>query len=410
MKGFEGKAGELLWLAADSVRFALSGLRIDRFRTVLSLSGVSIGIFCIVAVFSVVNSLQKSLNEGLMEFGSDVAFIEQMPLEPDLNETGIFKWWEYISRPQVSYNEYQFLRTHGTTFSDINWMCYFGDGATIGITDGWEMSIHNKLASGRSFTLAELERGSPVAIAGAAYGKTHRADSSVTVGGLKCSIIGTLEESGINSVNPADIDCSLLIPAPLARRLYGFHDSRTSIAVRPAAGVDSSAFTNEIRMLMRRCRRLPPQAKDNFSINRLSFIVNELESLFRMIDSLGWITGIFSLLIGGFGIANIMFVSVKERTSQIGLQKAIGARKKTIVLQYLSESSALSLLGGLAGIAAVWVVTLLLRSGPIRITLGAGDILTGLAVALTIGIAAGVAPATSAANLHPAEALQKLSC
>ena len=410
MKGIEGKTGSLAWIAADSVKFALSGLRIDRFRTFLSLSGVSIGIFCIVAVFTVVNSLQESLNEGLMEFGSDVAFIEQMPLEPDLNETGIFKWWEYISRPQVSYNEYRYLRSHGTTFSDINWMCYFGDGSTIGITDGWEMSIHNRLASGRLFTRGELERGTPVAIAGAAYAKTHRADTCVTVGGLRCSIIGTLEESGINSVNAADIDGSLLIPAPLARRLNGFHDSRTSIALRPSDGVDSAAFTNEIRMLMRRCRRLSPQVRDNFSINRLSFIVNELESLFRMVDSLGWIIGIFSLLIGGFGIANIMFVSVRERTSQIGLQKALGAGKKVIILQYLSESSALSLLGGLGGIAAVWIVTLLLRGGPISITLGTGDILTGMTVALAIGIAAGVAPATSAANLHPAEALQKLSC
>ena len=206
MKGFEGRCGNLVWIAADSVKFALSGLKIDRFRTILSLSGVSIGIFCIVAVFTVVDSLQESLNEGLEEFGSDVAFIEQMPLEPDLNETGIFKWWEYISRPQVSYNEYRHLRNNGTTFRDINWICYFNDGATIGVTDGWEMSIHNKVASGRTFTGEELSRGMPVAIAGAEYRKKHKAGSTVNVGGQRCLIIGTLEASGVNSVNLADID------------------------------------------------------------------------------------------------------------------------------------------------------------------------------------------------------------
>lgn len=400
MKGFAG-------IALDSAKFALSGLRVEKFRTVLSLSGVSIGIFSIVSVFTLVDSLQKSLNDGLREFGTDVAFIDKLPLEPDLNENGIFKWWEYVARPQVSYGEYLFLKENNTTFGGITWSCFLDGQNAVGVSPEWEMAVRNNVASGRKFTLPELLHGAPVAIAGADYAEANKLDSVVILDGIRCSIIGTLEKSGINSVSLADIDRSVLIPAKLAMRLSGFAGCRTSIALRPAPSAGQEACTREAASLMRRCRRLTPQAKDNFSVNRLSFIINEMQSLFRMLDSIGWIIGIFSLLVGGFGIANIMFVSVKERTARIGLQKALGATRRVIRTEYLTEAVTLSLSGGIVGLAAVWGVTLLLKGGPLPVTLSVGNALFGLSVAAIIGIAAGVAPATAAAKLDPAEALQE---
>ncbi len=405
MKGFVWKAGNLAGIATDSARFALSELKVDKFRTILSLAGVSIGIFSIVSVFTLVDSLKESLDQGLEEFGKDVTFVEQMPLEPDLNEEGIFRWWEYVSRPQVTYDEYLFLAQHNSTFSQMCWTCFLDDGTTVGITPGWEMTIRNRIVSGRPFSAGELQYGAPVAIAGADYAKLHKTDSIVTLDGVRCTIIGTLERSGLNSVSLADTDKSIMIPARLAMRLNSFNGCRTSLAIKPAEGISDETFTAEIRALMRRYRRLSPQAKDNFSVNRLSFIVNEMENLFALVDSIGWIIGIFSLLVGGFGIANIMFVSVRERTAQIGLQMALGAKRRIIVLQYLTESVTLSVMGGAAGLAVVWLATLLLYRSPLPVSLSPGNAATGMLIAAIIGIAAGVAPATAAANLHPAEAL-----
>lgn len=405
MRRLEGKAGSLMQIAADSASFALSGLKTDRFRTILSLSGVSIGIFSVVAVFTLVDSLQESLNEGLRQFGSDVVFVERIPLEPDLNETGIFKWWEYISRPEVSYREYLYLKENGRTFGDTGWACFLNDGDILGVDGESGLFVHNKIGKGRSFTEAELKRGAAVAVAGADYASAHKVDSIVNLYGVRCTIIGTFESSGINSASLADVDRSIFVPAKLAMRMNGFAGCRTSLALRPAKGVGEEAFTNDIVSLMRRCRRLTPGTEDNFSINRLSFIISEMDELFGMVDMIGWIIGAFSLLVGGFGIANIMFVTVKERTWQIGLQKAIGAKKRTVVFQYLTEAVTLALMGAGAGIALVWLVSLPLNFGPLDIRLSLSNVLSGIVTAVIIGIAAGVAPATTAANLHPAEAL-----
>lgn len=405
MRRFEGKAGSLLQIAADSASFALSGLKTDRFRTILSLSGVSIGIFSVVAVFMLVDSLQESLNEGLRQFGSDVVFVERVPLEPDLNETGIFKWWEYISRPEVSYREYLYLKENGRTFGDAGWACFLNDGDILGVDGESGLFVHNKIGKGRGFTEAELKRGAAVAIAGADYASAHKVDSIVNLYGARCTIIGTFESSGINTASLANVDKSIFVPAKLAMKMNGFAGCRTSLALRPAKGVGEEAFTNDIVSLMRRCRRLTPGTKDNFSINRLSFIINEMDELFGMVDMIGWIIGAFSLLVGGFGIANIMFVSVRERTWQIGLQKAIGAKKRIVVFQYLTEAITLALMGAGAGIALVWLVSLPLSFGPLDIRLSLSNVLSGIVTAVIIGIAAGVAPATAAANLHPAQAL-----
>ena len=392
----------------DNLRMAASGLGTDKFRTALSLSGVSIGIFTIVAVFTMVDSLGDSISEGLSQFGSDIVFVDQMPMEPDLNENGIFKWWEYAGRPQVSYDEYRYVSNNCEATSATAWCCYISDNETIGVSDGWELSIRNSLKKGRKFTVAEIENGAPVAIAGKNYLKKHKVDSVAQLYGRKVRIIGQFEESGINSVSLADIDASIVVPAKFAMSLSGFSaGSRCSLAARPAAEVTDEDFCAELRETMRTIRRLTPGAKDNFSINKLSFIIEQTSSLFKLIDKLGWIVGIFSLLVGGFGIANIMFVSVKDRTSEIGLQKALGASKRTIILQYLDESSILSLSGGAVGIVLVWLVTLLLKGSALPITLSAANVALGLGISLMIGIAAGVAPATAAANLHPADAIRQ---
>lgn len=386
--------------------FALAGLGNDKFRTALSLSGIAVGIFSIIAVFTLVDSLKRSLKEGLRDFGSDVVFVEQIPLEPDLNEDGTFRWWKYIGRPQLSFDEYEFLREQGKTFSNITWCCFPEDGKVLGVTRGWELTIRNKLRSGRPFTLREMESGSPVALVGADYAESHQGESTVALDGCTYKIVGVFERSGINSISLAEIDGSVVIPAQRARRLQHFAGCRQSITIAPSANVSQEEFIAEIRTLLRRYRRLPAGQEDNFAINRLSFIVEQVESLFSMINKICWIIGVFSILVGGFSIANILFISVKERTGQIGLQKAIGARKVDILLQFLYEAVILATMGALAGMFLLWLITLCLKGSAVPLSLSAANVLLGIGLAFIIGIAAGVAPATAAANMNPVEAIR----
>jgi len=386
--------------------FALAGLGNDRFRTALSLSGIAVGIFSIVAVFTLVDSLKRSLEEGLRDFGGDVVFVEQIPLEPDLDENGTFRWWKYIERPQLSYSEYEYLKENGTRFKNITWSCYPEEGKVVGITTGWELTIRNRISTGRAFTLREMESGAPVAMVGAEYAKNHPGETRVLLDGCSYEIVGIFERSGINSISLADIDASVLIPAIRARGLRHFAGCRQSITIAPSADADQMEFISEIRTLLRRYRRLSPGMEDNFAINRLSFIVEQVETLFGMINRICWIIGIFSILVGGFSIANILFISVRERTGQIGLQKALGARKRDIRAQFLTEAVLLALTGALAGMGLLEAVVLCLRGSAIELTLSAENVLLGLSLAYMIGIAAGVAPATAAANMNPVDAIR----
>lgn len=386
--------------------FALAGLGNDRFRTALSLSGIAVGVFSIVAVFTLVDSLKRSLEDGIREFGGDVVFVEQIPLEPDLDENGTFRWWKYIERPQISFREFEYLKEHGKSFGNITWNCFPEDGKVVGVTAGWELTIRNRITSGRPFTLREMESGAPVAMIGADYAKEHEGEKSVVIDGCNYEIVGIFERSGINSVSLSDIDASVAIPAVRARGLSRFAGCRQSVTIAPAANADDTEFINEIRTLLRRCRNIPPDGEDNFAINRLSFIVEQVESLFGMINRICWIIGIFSILTGGFSIANILFISVRERTSQIGLQKAVGATKRDIMLQFLYEAVLLALIGAVAGMFLLWLITLCTRGAALELHLGLSNLLLGIGLAFTIGIAAGVAPATAAANMNPVDAIR----
>jgi ABC-type antimicrobial peptide transport system, permease component len=428
MRDFEGKikAG----IVGRSVIFAFSQLKNDKFRTMLSLLGVSIGIFAIVAVMTLVDSIRDSITEGFEKFGSDVVFVEQLPIEPDLNEDGVFRWWEYISRPRITYREYQAL-SDAPLFSKLAFTCYFSapatfegrqftEGETIGVTNDWKVVVQNQLISGRIFSETELLHGSPVTIIGSEvaeklFGKYEASiGRTIKLKGHPATVIGVFARSGVNSVSLVDVDKVVAIPLEFARTIVDINQVKCNITASPTIGISSETFQDEIRSYIRLSRRLKPSEKDNFSINRLSFVVDEMKEIFETVNKLGWIVGVFALLIGGFGIANIMLVSVKERTGQIGIQKALGAPRSIITIQFLTESAALSLLGGLVGIILVTTLVLVISSLPaysdtagklFKLSLNLSDAVLGILISLIIGIIAGVIPARRAASLRPVEAI-----
>ena len=405
MKGFFRRAGGLARTARESVAMAVAQFRNDRFRTGLSLAGIAIGIFSTVAALTLVDSLGRCMNDGFSDFGRDLVMIEQIPLEPELDEEGGFRWWDYATRPPVTREEYLFLSSHSTLAADICYTCYFNNSVTIGVTGDWRLSVRNPFSEGRAFSAAELAGGAAVAVIGAEYARKHPGEKSLAIDGARFEIIGTLARSGIGAVSLADIDEAVVIPGEAARRMPSAGDVRSVITARPREGVAAGDFDAQLRSLLRQSRHLTPQEEDNFALNRLTFIENELAEIFSLVDTIGWIIGLFSLLIGGFGIANILFVAVKERTRQIGIRKALGATHGMIALQFLTEAATLSAAGGTAGLTGVALVTLLLRHSPVPILLTGSHIAAGMTAALIIGIAAGMAPAISAAKMHPAVAL-----
>ena len=322
----------------DVLAQALRELGADRFRTRLSLLGVAVGIFSIVSALTLVDSVQKSVREGFSVYGGDILFVDRMPLEPDLDEDGRFKWWEYATRPEVSWREYRYLmeRGQGTAFSQAAFVRY--GSSRVGVTGHWPLLVRQPLAAGRSFTEQELTGRAPVVMIGSEVettgGRKPVVGEALWIEGTRYEIIGIFEKAGANSVCTVDIDQVRLVPEKTLQEA-----ARSSILL-------SGADEQQVRTLLRECRRLTPQQRDNFALNRLSFLLQEINSVFSLLARMGWIIGAFSLLVGGFGIANMMYVSVEERKSQIGICRALGARRRVIVRQFLGEAAMLSLLGG----------------------------------------------------------------
>lgn len=374
-------------------------LKADRFRTLLSLLGVAVGIFSIVAALTLVDSLQRSVQDSFAAFGSDLLFVEREPLEPDLNEDGVFRWWEYAARPPVTWREYRYLAARGGAEGAYGSIAFASYGPeTVGVEGDWTLLIQQTLEGGRAFSRRELEDGLPVVLVGAEV--EAECGEPLWLDGKRYVVIGKFSKAGLSSVSPVDIDNVHLVPF----KAQACEALRSSIVI-------AGARESRIRALLREYRRLSPGQKDNFSMNRLSYLLQEMNELFSMVAKLGWIVGIFSLLVGGFGIANMLYVSVEERKPQIGICRALGARRRVIIREFLSESVLLSLWGGMAGIALVEMLLLSLRlafsSTGLPLSLSPRGAFSGLAVSLLLGLAFGVSPARHAAKLNPVEAMKK---
>ena len=411
----------MLRLMYESVSFAFASLKGDKFRTFLSLFGVSIGIFSIVTVFTVVDALRANVATGLSAFGSDVVYIQKFPMTLEEGETE-YKIWEYMARPNVTYEEFLFLKANTKNTEAIVFATdasltakynrnSFGGANIYAHTYEWDKVSSFELESGRYFSASEMQSSSPVVILGSAVAETlfqgeEPLNKTIKVGGSNVRVIGVMKMVGESMVSFIDNDNSILVPYTFAGNLFDVKRYGGLVIAAPKVDVDREEFIQELRQLMRAIRRLPPKEKDNFSVDQMTFLLDMVDDIFSGITMAGWIIGGFSILIGGFGIANIMFVSVKERTNLIGIQKSLGAKKYVIQTQFLTEAAFLALAGGAIGLLIVQLAVMVIGgSGQFPITLSIGNILQGLVISSVIGIVAGFIPARNAANLNPVEAI-----
>jgi putative ABC transport system permease protein len=415
-----------LRLIAESFSFAWKALKSNLLRTILSLLGVTIGIFSIIAVLTLVDSLERNIKDSFNFLGSDVIYLTKWPFTGGNTRD----WWkDFIRRPTTSYSEYKFLRANLKTASHV---CIYGIANEItvkagsnsinkitlrGVAPEFEYIREVNIEKGRYLTNDEIDGGRNVVILGFEVAKALFPKSDNPVGqfvkikNLRYKIVGINKRQGESFIGFSSGDYECLIPYDSFRKLYrtGTGQWDELISHIGLKGYENDIglvlLENETRGLMRVKRGLKPSQKDNFTMNRPEALANAIAGVFDVLSTAGWIIGGFSMLVGGFGIANIMFVSVKERTSIIGLQKSLGAKNYFVLFQFLFESVLLSLIGGLSGLFLVWLLTFV-PFGSLQVVLSVPNIVLGLGVSSTIGLVAGIVPAAVAARLDPVIAIR----
>lgn len=396
-------------------------------RTTLSLLGVTVGIFAIISVFTIVDSLEKNIKQSFDFLGSGVIYVAKWPFTADSN--GEFKWWDYWKRPNPSYGEFKFLEANLSNASSIAINSDVSgavikrgsnsynetelNGGSYGFKDIFELNIDQ----GRYFTPGEVASGRNVAIIGSEVVEAlfpngeDPIGKEIKVNNKKFHVIGTLIKEGSSFLGFESKDSYCLIPYDAFRTMYstgtGAYDERGSIIAVKGKDEDIGLveLEGELTGILRSKRGLRPRDDVNFALNRPEAIANVISGVFDVLGMAGWIIGGFSILVGGFGIANIMFVSVKERTNIIGIQKSLGAKNYFILFQFLFESVFLSVIGGLGGLFLVFLITFI-PMGSLEVTLSFKNIVLGLGVSAIIGTISGIVPAALAARLDPVIAIR----
>ena len=410
-----------LKLIIESFIFAIQAIIVNKTRTILTLLGITIGIFCIISVFTVFDSIERTIRNSVESLGSNVVFIQKWPWGTGGQE---YPWWRYMRRPEPRLNELdEIIRRSQTTEAaayfvsasrEVSHMSATMQGAIIvGVSHDYDVVFPLDIDNGRYFTPVESASGRNVAIIGDdvrknLFNNLDPVGRQITVWGRKLEVIGSLRREGQNTFGNSS-DNQVLVPVNFARNFIDLnsHNVGSTIVVRAKAHVANDEMVDELTGIMRSVRRLKPAAEDNFSINETSVLTNAFDSLFGVITVVGWIIGGFSLLVGGFGIANIMFVSVKERTGIIGIQKSVGAKNYVVLFQFLFEAVFLSVFGGIIGLLIIFIGTLVFSYAlEMELVLTAGNIFLGVFVSAIIGLLSGFIPAWAASRLDPVEAMR----
>jgi putative ABC transport system permease protein len=407
-------------LIGESFRFAINALRTNKLRTLLSLLGVTIGIFSIIAVLAAVDSLDKKIKDNLASLDKNTIYLAKFTFGPSEVPR-----WKRQQFPNVTYEEYQNLKNSLPDAQETAYQLFVGS-ETIKYDAKSVSSIkvnpvsHEfidiqglEFTTGRFFNEAESNSGSGVIVIGDEiannlFGNISPIGKQVRLYGQRLTVIGILKKQGAALFGNSN-DTSVFLPVNFLRKMYGDNNLSMTpvIVIKPVKGVDMPAFKADLSQKLRTIRGIKTSEMDNFFINVFSGLTDLIDGIISSMNIGGWIIAGFSLLVGGFGVANIMFVSVKERTNLIGIQKSLGAKNKFILFQFLFEAIILCVIGGFIGILMVWLIALgVTKLLDFEFILSFSNVCLGTGLAVAIGLVAGILPAISASCLDPVEAIR----
>ena len=392
---------------------------VNKLRTSLSLIGISFGIFCIIGVLATVNSLEMNIQNQIKSLGTNTIYVDKWNYSggPD------YPWWKYVNRPVPKFSEVAFIkersqlstkvaffiRTQGT----VQYEDFALEGVDLyGISEEENDIQPVTITFGRFISGNEFASGSPVVVMGYDNAENLFGSPSLAIGqqvkikDKAATVVGVIKKVG-QSLIGWNYDASVMLSYRFARQVFNEDNSSPAIMVKGKENVTAAALADELEGVMRSIRKLGPKQEDNFTLNQISSFSDKVSSLFSSINLGGWAIGVLSLVVGAFGIANIMFVTVKERTAMIGLKKAIGAKKRSILSEFLLEAAIICIMGGLIGLLLVYLLTVILTNVfDFPVYISAGILTLAISICIIIGIVAGIIPAYTASRLDPVVAIR----
>jgi putative ABC transport system permease protein len=404
----------------NSFKLALQELRNNKLRTFLSLFGITIGIFCIIGVLATVESLQSKVQTDIKSLGSNTIYIDKW----DYGGGPDYPWWKFIKRPYPKYREMQSIKARSSLASAVTYTInatnnleykdyVLNSVSAHGVTEDFNNVVTVNVGIGRYITESEFQLGSPVLLLGYVnaenlFGTAERAvGQTVKFKGKSFTVAGVIKKQGKSFIDAWQFDDAIVVTYKALASMFNVEQSDPKIMVKGKENVASAALLDELRGIMRSLHRLSPRQEDDFALNDINMFSEQTESIFGSINLGGWAIAGLSLIVGAFGVANIMFVTVRERTGQIGLKKAIGAKSSTILTEFLLESAFLCLLGGFIGLVLVYILTKLLSAVmPFPITISLNTLTLAISICLIVGVLAGIIPASIAAKMNPVVAIR----
>ncbi len=409
----------------ESIVQALQQLTANRLRSFLSLLGITIGIFCIIGVRAAVDSLEDNIRGSFEKLGDDMIYVQKIAWAEDPGQN----YYRYLRRPQITYDDFEVVSERVPSAGLVAYSAFVGSKTVkyrsnnvervfiVGITYDFGEVFSLDYHRGRYFSPSEYYYGSPKVVLGyktaeELFGAIDPIGKTVKVIGRKLEVIGVIEESGEGIIQVMNFDEGMVISYELAKKMANLESNslfgNSSVYVKAEEGASLVQLKDEITGAMRTHRRLSPKEEDNFSLNQLSMLSNVLDSFFGVLNTIGFVIGIFAILVGAFSVANIMFVSVKERTNIIGIKKALGAKRYIILMEFLIEAIILCVIGGAAGLGLIYaVVTILSNIIDFELFLSLDNIIFGLVLSIIIGVVSGFIPALQASSMDPVNAMRQ---
>ena len=409
-------------IIGSSFKMALQEFRSNKLRTFLSLLGITFGIFCIISVLSTISSMEAAIQNDLKSLGSSSSiYIDKWEYRDDDN----YPWWKFVKRPVPKFEEMKMLKqnvpvlANASYITNTNATMEFEDNILTnlnywGITEDFSSAQSFEISNGRYLQQSDFDHGTNSIVIGNSlaeklFGKPEKAIGNIVKlkKDKRAVVIGVIKKQGQSMINMWDFDNSIFMPYTFMKQIVRYEYANAMIIVNGKPNISLAQLKDELTGAMRSMRKLSPTQQDNYALNDIASFSNNVHEVFSSISLGGWAISALSLIVGMFGVANIMFVTVRERTSQIGLKKAIGAKRGTIMIEFLLESAFLCIIGGLIGLIAVLILAQIFSAMfSFKVFVAADTIALAIGICLFVGIAAGIVPAFIAARMDPVVAIR----